>query len=85
MSHSIDPLRRLAGTIVITVGVLWMLLCGACSAFFLYTMLLEGGLKSPPGQIAGALAIIFIPGAIGVGLGWGIYALGRLLAGRRKA
>lgn len=81
--NPIDPLRRLAGNIVIAVGVLWMLLCGACSAFFLVQMFSGGVRDLFSGPVLEGLAIILIPGGIGVAIGLGIYAVGRAIAGRR--
>ncbi len=82
--NSIDPLRQLAGNIVITVGVLWMLLCGSCSAFFLFQMFGSGLHGATGDQITQGLAIVLIPGGIGIAIGLGIYAVGRAIAGRRK-
>ncbi|MDQ0464096.1 hypothetical protein QO010_001867 [Caulobacter ginsengisoli] len=80
----IDPLRRLAGWIVVAIGVLWLLLSGACTALALAYALPDALGHATAGELAGLLATILIPGGIGIAIGWGIYAVGRAIAGRRK-
>ena len=82
--NPIDPLRRLAGWIVLAIGVLWTLLSGACTLLALAYVLPDAIGHASAGAMAGLLATILIPGGIGILLGLGIIAGGRAISGRRK-
>jgi hypothetical protein len=81
---AINPLRRLAGNIVITIGVLWALLSGACTLLALAYALPDTLKSGHYNDLGGILAITFIPGGISIALGVGVIFGGRAIAGRLK-
>jgi hypothetical protein len=80
--NPIDPLRRLAGNVVIIAGMLWSLFCAASVAFFLYLILRHGAKGLTTGGLVSELALVLFPGAIGLGVGWLSIASGRAIGGR---
>lgn len=69
-----EPGKRLLGYILVTVGILWLLLCGACTVFvWMLTASMNGHFPTEPGPILFPLLI----GAVGAAPG-----LALLLAGR---
>jgi hypothetical protein len=69
-----DPVARLFGALLMTVGALMMGLCGLCSLAVLVSM--TGGGASEPG---GMLLLVLIIGGVPIAIGFGIFWLGRWL------
>ncbi|MEQ1868195.1 MAG: hypothetical protein ABL996_26560 [Micropepsaceae bacterium] len=70
-------IKRIAGLVLIVVGLLWTVLSGLCSAAFFVTLFTEGG-----GDVREALSIIpmiLLVGGFSAGIGFVVYIVGRAL------
>lgn len=77
-------LRRMAGFALMAIGALWMLLCGACTATFIWGGLQAMAKPLRPGDVIGWLEITLAVGGIGISFGIGLCVLGAVIAGRRR-
>ncbi|SFK15881.1 hypothetical protein [Caulobacter sp. UNC279MFTsu5.1] len=69
-----DPVGRLFGALLMAVGALMMALCGLCSLAFIVSMVGSGG-----GDLGGMLLLALVFGGVPIGVGFGIFWLGRRL------
>ena len=71
-----DPVARFLGAGLLAIGVLMMVLCGGCGAFFLLFYLVDG--LAHPNDMPMAL-IPLVVGGVPALIGLGLFALGRSL------
>lgn len=69
-----DPVARLFGALLMTVGVLMMALCGLCSLAFIVSVVGGGG-----SDVGGMLLLVLLVGGVPIAVGFGIFWLGRWL------
>lgn len=72
-----DSVRAFVSRAVMAAGIMWMVSAGACTVFYVGSMIVDaGGVSVGEGS---PLAIAWLLGAIGMGIGFAIAAIGRML------
>jgi hypothetical protein len=73
-----DPVRGFFGVALIAVGALMMFLCGGCGALFFIGFLISGLRSSNHEDVSMVILPIILGGAPAL-VGFGLFALGRVL------
>jgi hypothetical protein len=71
-----NPVRRVIGLVLITVGALWIAASGLCSAGMVVTMFTEGGDWR---EALSIVPMILLVGGFSIGIGFVFYVVGRAL------
>ena len=75
-THDRGSIRRIAGLVLTTIGVIWMAGAGLCSAGFVAMLFTEGGDFREALSIVPMIALV---GGFAIGLGFVFYLVGRAL------
>jgi len=75
-----NPVRLMIGNALIGMGIIWMALCGLCSAWMMGDFLMQ----EPSFQDAiGSLWLVMVVGGVSAALGYIAVVIGRIIRGRK--